>query len=418
MMGRDTPSPGLDKTAQYIADQFSRFGLKPAGENGTWFQRYTIARRKLDPATSRVTFRVGADQVVVRLSRDASLTFGGVPSRELTTAAVLLGGAFTPDDAARLDARDKVAILVLDYSHPLPAGTVPAVQALIAGGAAGIVILSNRDSAAFAQRVAGQARERTEVERMGTAPPVVEVKEGAVAAVLAAAGVRADEIRGQSDPVSRALPELKVTFGLKEQVLSSVTAPNTVGLLEGSDPKLRKEYVVFSAHMDHVGVAGPNGTGGCRARGADSICNGADDDGSGTVGVVELAQAFTQPAARPRRSILFLTVSGEEKGLFGSSYFTEHPTVPLPQVVADLNIDMIGRNWKDTIVAIGKEHSDLGATLNRVAAAHPELDMAAIDDRWPDENFYFRSDHFNFARKGVPILFFFNGVHPDYHEVS
>ncbi|HEY8197440.1 MAG TPA: M20/M25/M40 family metallo-hydrolase, partial [Gemmatimonadales bacterium] len=145
---------------------------------------------------------------------------------------------------------------------------------------------------------------------------------------------------------------------------------------------------------------------------------GADDDASGTAGVIELAEAFSRPGARPKRSLIFLTVSGEEKGLWGSNYFATHPPVPLKQIVADINIDMIGRNWADTIVAIGKEHSDLGATLERVNAAHPELRMTAIDDRWPQERFYFRSDHYNFARKGVPILFFFNGVHEDYHEVS
>ena len=196
------------------------------------------------------------------------------------------------------------------------------------------------------------------------------------------------------------------------------SAPNVVGILEGSDPVLKNEYVVFSAHMDHVGVAGPRGSGGCRAQGADSICNGADDDGSGTVAVVEIAEAFARLNPRPKRSVIFLNVSGEEKGLWGSEYFSNHPAVPMTNIVADLNIDMIGRNWKDTIVAIGKEHSDLGATLNRVGAAHPELNMRPIDDIWPDENFYFRSDHYNFARKGVPILFFFNGTHPDYHRVS
>jgi Zn-dependent M28 family amino/carboxypeptidase len=194
------------------------------------------------------------------------------------------------------------------------------------------------------------------------------------------------------------------------------SAPNVVAILEGSDPTLKNEYVVFSAHMDHVGVAGPRGSGGCRARGADSICNGADDDGSGTAAVVEIAEAFVRLQPRPKRSLLFLNVSGEEKGLWGSEYFADHPTVPMSSVVADLNIDMIGRNWKDTIVAIGKEHSDLGATLNRVAAAHPELNMRPIDDIWPQENFYFRSDHYNFARKGVPVLFFFSGTHVDYHQ--
>ncbi|MEP7344472.1 MAG: M28 family peptidase, partial [Gemmatimonadaceae bacterium] len=188
----------------------------------------------------------------------------------------------------------------------------------------------------------------------------------------------------------------------------ATSAPNVVGILEGTDPELRNEYVVFSAHMDHVGIR--------VGEGPDSIYNGADDDGSGTVGVIELAEAFA--AARPRRSIILLTVSGEEKGLWGSDFFAGHPPVPIDRIVADLNMDMIGRNWKDTIVVIGKEHSDLGATLNRVNAEHPELNMHAIDDLWPQENFYFRSDHFNFARRGVPALFFFNGTHADYHEVS
>jgi Zn-dependent M28 family amino/carboxypeptidase len=213
------------------------------------------------------------------------------------------------------------------------------------------------------------------------------------------------------------MPDWTGTIALRDTTLAETRAPNTVGILEGSDPVLRHEYVVFSAHMDHVGTAGQPGAS-CRPRGADSICNGADDDGSGTVGVIELAEAFSQPGARPRRSVIFLTVSGEEHGLWGSAHFAAHPPVPIDRIVADLNADMIGRNWKDTIVVIGKEHSDLGATLAKVNAAHPELRMAAIDDRWPEERFYSRSDHFNFAVKGVPILFFFNGVHDDYHQAT
>ena len=134
--------------------------------------------------------------------------------------------------------------------------------------------------------------------------------------------------------------------------------------------------------------------------------------------MIEAAEAFALVRPRPKRSIIFLTVSGEEHGLWGSSYFTARPPVPLAHIVANINLDMVGRNWKDTIVAIGKEHSDLGATLDRVAAAHPELHMRAIDDLWPQERYFFRSDHYNFARQGVPILFFFNGEHPDYHQVS
>jgi Zn-dependent M28 family amino/carboxypeptidase len=180
-------------------------------------------------------------------------------------------------------------------------------------------------------------------------------------------------------------------------------------MLEGSDPVLKNEYIVFSAHMDHVGVGVPDASG-------DSIYNGADDDASGTTAVVQLAQAFAKLNPTPKRSLIFLTVSGEERGLWGSEYFAMKPAVPVSQIVANLNADMVGRNWRDTIVAIGKEHSDLGATLNRVNAAHPELGMTAIDDIWPEERFYFRSDHYNFAVKGVPVLFFFNGTHEDYHR--
>ena len=215
---------------------------------------------------------------------------------------------------------------------------------------------------------------------------------------------------------ARRLDGITLSFRGANQTLARLTAPNVVGILEGSDPQLKNEYLVYSAHMDHVGTAGQST--GCRAVGADSICNGADDDASGTVAVVEAAEAFAQLHPRPKRSIIFLTVSGEEHGLWGSEYFAAHPPVPVTSLVANLNLDMVGRNWRDTIVAIGKEHSDLGATLERVAAAHPELNMKAIDDLWPDERFYFRSDHFNFARVGVPILFFFNGVHSDYHQVS
>jgi Zn-dependent M28 family amino/carboxypeptidase len=133
---------------------------------------------------------------------------------------------------------------------------------------------------------------------------------------------------------------------------------------------------------------------------------------------MEIAEAMAALTVAPKRSTVFLLVSGEEKGLWGSEWYADHPSAPIDRFVADLNTDMVGRNWTDTIVAIGKEHSDLGPTLERVNAAHPELRMAAIDDRWPEERFYFRSDHYNFARKGVPALFFFNGVHEDYHRVT
>ena len=236
--------------------------------------------------------------------------------------------------------------------------------------------------------------------------------------LLAQAGIDLDSSRAaMTRPVAlQPLSGVSVRLAMRERVLERASAPNVIGILEGSDPKLRNEYVFFTAHMDHIGT--PGAGEGCAARGGDSVCNGADDDASGSAAVIEAAHAFSLLTPHPRRSLVFMTVSGEERGLWGSSHFVEHPTVPLQNIVADLNTDMVGRNWTDTIAVIGKEHSDLGATLNRVAASHPELHMTPIDDIWPQEGFYFRSDHYNFARKGIPILFFFNGTHPDYHEVS
>jgi hypothetical protein len=187
--------------------------------------------------------------------------------------------------------------------------------------------------------------------------------------------------------------------------------PNVVAVLRGSDPALRDTYVVFSAHMDHVGVGRPDASG-------DSIYNGADDDASGTSAVIEVAEAFASMETPPARSLVFLLVSGEEKGLLGSSYYADHPTVPLEGIVANVNIDMIGRNSPDTVVAIGQEFSSLGPLVHRLAAAHPELGLTATQDPWPDERFFFRSDHFNFARKEIPAIFFFAGTHEDYHRPS
>ncbi len=417
MGGRDTPSPGLEKTAQYLASRFAAVGLEPGGDRGTFFQRYPIIRRRLDLAASHVGFAIGATHARATLGRDARYGFGGIPAQPISAPAYLVGGAVEAQALKDLPVRGKVVLLVLDLAKPLPPAAQGAPTVLLRqAGAAGLVLVSNRDSAAFAQRLLAQPLNRLSVgsdDRPAT--PVVEVHERALREVARLAQLDLAAIRSASTAVAREVPGLRISFDFKETVVDSAQAPNVLGILEGSDPRLRREYLVYSAHMDHVGTAPSQG---CSARGADSICNGADDDGSGTVSLIELAQAFTQPGARPRRSIIFLAVSGEEKGLWGSEYFTAHPPVPIGQLVADLNIDMIGRNWRDTVVAIGKEHSDLGPTVERVAAAHPELDLKPIADPWPEERFYYRSDHYNFAKRGVPVLFFFSGVHPDYHQVS
>jgi Zn-dependent M28 family amino/carboxypeptidase len=195
-----------------------------------------------------------------------------------------------------------------------------------------------------------------------------------------------------------------------EGAVKADSAMNVLAWLPGSDPDLRGQYVLFTAHMDHIGIGRPVD--------GDSIYNGADDDASGTATILELAHAYASASRRPRRSLVFMAVSGEEKGLLGSTWYTKHPVFPLDRTVADINIDMIGRNWKDTVAAVGKKDSSLGALVDRVASLHPELDLTVVGDRWPEQHLFTRSDHINFARKGVPVLFFFSGLHQDYHQPS
>jgi Zn-dependent M28 family amino/carboxypeptidase len=235
------------------------------------------------------------------------------------------------------------------------------------------------------------------------------VHERALAPVLAAAGIEPSRLRLLQREHQRLLPGLTIVLRLVRHLAVQAKVPNVAGILEGSDSLLRNQHVLYSAHIDHIGISPGQ---------RDSINNGADDNASGVAGLLELVEAFGQPGVRPKRSLLFLAPSGEEDGLLGSAHFTEHPTVPLEQVVANINMDLVGRNWRDSVIAVGLEQSDLGATLSRVVQAHPELEMTPIADRWPEERIFYRSDHYNFARKGVPILFFTSGTHADYHRPS
>lgn len=410
MMGRQTPSPGLELTAQYVAGEFKRFGLRPGGDSGGYIQRYPLTTYRIDVANSAALFRSPEIEVPVSFSRDAVVLFGNAPAAPITGGLTLIGGVIDPDSLPADLLKDRIVVWPLDFTKPIPAWANSVLGRVFASGAKLLVVVSNRDSAAFNGQLADQARPKVafgEVKAGG--PLVVEIRESAVTALVPDAIEQFTRMRAAPATVIQPVPDWEGDLAIRQEVVGVTMVPNTVGILEGSDPVLKNEYVVFSAHMDHIGISSGK---------PDSINNGADDDGSGTVGVIELAEAFSRPGARPRRSVLFLTVSGEEHGLWGSAWFADHPAVPIERIVADLNIDMIGRNWKDTVVAIGMQHSDLGTTLARVAAEHPELDMTPVDDMWPEENLYFRSDHYNFAKKGVPILFFTSGLHEDYHKPS
>jgi Zn-dependent M28 family amino/carboxypeptidase len=216
-------------------------------------------------------------------------------------------------------------------------------------------------------------------------------------------------------PVS--LSQTSLTIDLRS-AREMKTTENVVGFLEGSDPKLKEEVVVFTAHYDHMGL----GAGG-------SIYYGADDDGSGTVAVIELAQAFAANPIRPKRSLVFMTVVGEEKGLWGSDWYVKHPIIPLEKTIADLNIDMIGRMDKkyeelknpNYVYVIGSDkistQLDSLLKLSNKESENIVLDYTYNDDKDPKQ-YYRRSDHYKFAERGVPVVFFFTGEHDDYHKVT
>ncbi len=384
MRGRATPSPELDKAARHIARRFEEFGLQPA-DGDSYLQEYPLTASRAGSPGRQLLEIDGPGGGTIDMSDYLSVP-GGRGQAAGPLAVVTPGGADPPSGA--------VAIMRVP-SDDMRRG-LESVRGILDGGAVAVLLALDVADDYFDGIRRFYARERLSVgmpEELGA--PVALVRMHALPEAL-----RAALASGAGTNVWEATVRTHSEF--REE-----RAYNTIGWIEGSDPGLRGEFVVFTAHMDHVGVGRPVD--------GDSIYNGADDDASGTAAIIELAQAFASLETPPRRSLVFMTVSGEERGLLGSAWYAENPLFPLGATVANLNIDMIGRNWRDTVVAIGADESTLGATLRQTLRDHPELGLETIDDPWPEENFYFRSDHYNFARKGVPILFFFTGTHEDYH---
>ena len=406
MLGRDNPSRGLELTAGYVASEFRRLGLRPAGDTGGYLQRFELSRWSIDSLRSSVTLGGPDSRQVLRLGAEVRYVDGPISAAPVRGSVVLMIGSLEPGN----DLRNRVPLVLVDYTKPLPPSLGPDIYRLAASGVRAVLLLSNRDSATFTERLrtAAQPRLRREAARQrDSIAPILEVHERTLGAFLTGLDIQLDRLRRSSSPTRTAVPQMNAEIRLSRDIQSRASLPNVVGILEGSDSKLRGEYVAFTAHIDHIGLSSGQ---------PDSINNGADDNASGVAGLLELAEAFSQPGARPRRSLLFLAPSAEEPGLLGSAHFTDHPTVPLSSIVANINMDLIGRNWPDSVIAVGLEQSDLGEILRKVVSAHPELRMTPIPDRWPEERIFYRSDHYNFARKGVPILFFTSGTHPDYHR--
>ncbi len=413
MRGRMTPSPELDQAAEWIGQELAGLGLSPGGDDGTFIQRYSVRHVVPDLGVSSVKV-VGGPELL--FGRDVGLPYGPGGTGDYAGPVVLITGSRNWDQRLyEATLRGSHVMIIPGTSQSLRSPEMRVLfRAIAETNPASIWFASDRSDEEWGRDVALQA-ERSRLT-LGLpsedGPARLAIRDRALQSLLETRGFDVAQARSDFDgevSVTR-LEDLHLTLSLRNRVIEEQEAPNVVGVLEGSDPELKDEYVVLSAHMDHVGVGRSDALG-------DSIYNGADDDASGTAAILEIAEAFAALPGAPRRSTVFLLVSGEERGLWGSRVFAERSPIT-SSAVANLNLDMVGRNWPDTIVVIGREHSDLGETLERVSAHHPELGMSAIDDLWPEQDFYSRSDHFNFARKGVPILFFFNGTHADYHRPS
>jgi hypothetical protein len=445
MEGRDTPSRGLDTTAKFIAMNLGRWGFKPAGDDGTFFQRIVLRRDQLDGAHSSAEingqkFSFGEDFLPnpVPATINGPLVYVGhgwvVKSKNI-------------DAYQGVDVKDKIIVI---YGEGFPKGVTradltgrmgedwisPALYAQRHGAKGVLAIPDDAMLQRWEQtrqlRASGNAG-RPQVEKFmnQNGAPVSAIWLSPKMAEALLRGEKYDVptliARAQNGEQVEAFElsaDKKVTFTIAAKTEKPLTQ-NVVAVWPGSDPALKNEYVAVGAHYDHIGICAP-GT-------ADPICNGADDDGSGTTAVLAMAEAISHAKERPRRSVLFVWHCGEEKGLWGSRYFTDYPTIPLDRIVTQLNIDMIGRSKKagDTnprnrdlsgpnqIYVIGSKmmSTELGELSETVNKSYLNLQYDyRYDDPSDPNRFFFRSDHFNYARKGIPIIFFFDGVHEDYHR--
>jgi hypothetical protein len=249
---------------------------------------------------------------------------------------------------------------------------------------------------------------------MGRATPSLELEKAAVylAGEMARLGLEAGATEDAGECAAHGISQVHCPYMQWFLAMPEDTdmTMNVVARLPGSDPVLADEHVVIGAHYDHVGIRTPVA--------GDSIYNGADDNGSGTSAVAELAEAFAGLEEPPRRSVLFVFFAGEERGLLGARYFVGSPEAPMGNSAAMINLDMVGRNWTDRVAAIYQPTSDIFERAERVADAHPELNMDLLIDPWPNENLVNRSDQAPFIPYGIPVMFLTSGLHEDYHMPS
>ncbi len=419
--GRDTGSRGFEKAADYMAQQFNAAGLQPAGVNG-YRQPMDFDVVRIDEAHSSLELLRDGKAEPVKLGDDAILGVNSHAAENVEAAAVFVGYGLTVpelhyDDLAGLDVKGKIAVFVTggpaDMSGPIKAHYQSGEErrrALVKAGVIGVVAIPNPKSAEvpWSRIAASRFQPRMDLRDPGQdAPPPLQVSilfnTDRAEMLFAGSGHTFQDVLAAIN-ADKPLPHFPLAVKIRSRVgmtRSEVKSENVVGLLPGSDPQLKNEYVVVSAHLDHLGVGEPvNG---------DRIYNGAMDDASGDASLIEIARALKNSAARPKRSILFLSVTGEEKGELGSQYFAAHPTVP-GAIIADINMDMYLPLFPLKYLEVqGLGESSLGKDVRAVAEAAGVQIQA---DKEPEHNRFIRSDQYSFIKKGVPSLAFKFGYIP------
>jgi hypothetical protein len=464
LQGRQAYTEGIGLAGAYIAKHLEQWGVAPAGDNGTYYQTVRVHGMRTRSSSS-VTVTVNGQTRTFRDGEGVTFPRNQGARQTVSARAEFLGygisyPALKHDDYAGRPVAGTVALYIgsrapagFDASHNrlLNARGRNAVENFAAAAAIGPA--PRRDNAQTAAPPAQPDNRRVDFQTAGRldapVPPVLTAGDEFFTFVLGASGQSYAELKekaekGEALP-SIALGSVAITINVDAEydLMQTRLTRNVVGMVRGADPARADSYVMLGAHYDHIGyqqfaptrnaatpdplIASCAGQTRPEVRPGDIINNGADDDGSGTVGLMAIARAFAREA-RPRRSVIFVWHTAEEGGLSGSRYMADHPVVPLDRVAAQLNIDMIGRNRCDdpgeanTVYLVGSDristdlhnaNEDANASLPRPLTLNYEL-----NDPADLESLYTRSDHYNYASKGVPVIFFTTGLHRDYHYVT
>ncbi|NEU10201.1 M28 family peptidase [Flavihumibacter sp. R14] len=440
--GRETGKAGAEKAANYIAAEFKNLGLT-APVNGSYFQEVNLVESTLEAKSFSVNN--------TPLTYGKDYYFGGSPSATTINSneIVFIGYGIDSDSYSDLKNTDITGklVMVINKGEPMKNGIsaitkttetsewsksrnkrIQYIQSknplAILAVSPDVAVLLEKNGAYFTSAGGRLSLKSDKPATAGRGAAVINIAPAVADLFLKSSGKTYESLKAAIDndsaPQTQTIQtNVNAAFGQK---VKDVKSSNVLGFLQGTD--LKDEVLVISSHYDHVGLT---------TSGTDKVNNGADDDGSGTTGVIAIARAYAKAKKAgkgPRRSILFLAVTGEEKGLLGSEWYSEHPVFPLENTITDLNIDMIGRTgtaYKGNIDSanycylIGSDK--LSTDLHRISEeANSTYTNLKIDYKFNDpkdpERIYYRSDHYNFAKHGIPIIFYFNGVHEDYHKPS